>query len=256
MEIDSYQNGVPSWIDLGTADMAKERTFYSDLFGWEIQEGPPEAGGYSIAHLRGKPVAGLGPQQNPGPPYWTVYINVDSADDTAASITSNGGQLLMPPFDVMEVGRMAIAADPTGAVFGLWEPKQHKGAAIVNEPNTFSWAELVTADVDAAKAFYDAVFGWASETYGEGQGAYTESKLGDHSVAGIMARPPGLPAEAPNYWGVYFSVNDTDKAVERINDLGGASVMPPMDIEPGRFAVVADPAGAMFNVIKLSNPLM
>jgi hypothetical protein len=251
MDVDSYPNGVPSWVDLGEADLPKARAFYSDLFGWDIQEGPPEAGGYSIAELRGRPVAGLGPQQNPGPPYWTMYINVDSADDAAAAITSNGGHMFMPPFDVMDVGRMAIAADPTGAAFGLWEPKQHKGAGIVNEPNTFSWAELITNDVDVAKKFYTSVFGWSAETYGEGPGAYTEAKLGDRSVAGIMDRPPTLPAEAPNSWGVYFSVADTDKAVARINELGGATVVAPTDIEPGRFSVVTDPAGAFFHVIAL-----
>jgi len=251
MEVDSYPNGVPSWIDIGTSDLAEARSFYSQLFGWTIQEGPPEAGGYSIAELRGKPVAGLGPQQNPGPPYWTVYINVDSADDTAAAIADNGGQMFMPPFDVMDVGRMAIAADPTGAAFGLWQPNQHKGAGIVNEPGTFSWAELVTDDVDAAKSFYGSVFGWSSETYGEAAGAYTESKLGDRSVAGIIARPPMMPAEVPNSWVVYFSVTDTDKAVARVGELGGGTRVPPMDIEPGRFAVVTDPAGASFSVITM-----
>ena len=254
MDVDSYPNGVPSWVDLGTSDLDSARAFYSELFGWDIQEGPPEAGGYSIAELRGRPVAGLGPQQNPGRPYWTVYINVDSADDTAASITENGGQMFMPPFDVMDVGRMAIAADPTGAPFGLWEPKQHKGAGIVNEPNTFSWAELTTDDVETAKSFYGSVFGWASETYGEGAGAYTESQLADRSVAGIMARPPAMPAEVPNNWGVYFSVTDTDQAVGRVGELGGSTVVPAMDIEPGRFAVVSDLAGAVFNVITLKEP--
>jgi len=180
-----------------------------------------------------------------------VYINVDSADAIATTMADNGGQVFMPPFDVMDVGRMAIGADPTGAVFGLWEPKQHKGAGIVNEPNTFSWAELITDDVDAAKSFYTSVFGWTAETYGEGAGAYTEAKLGDRSVAGIMAPPPTRPAEAPNSWGVYFAVTDTDKAVARINELGGATVAPPMDIEPGRFAVVTDLAGAFFQVITL-----
>jgi predicted enzyme related to lactoylglutathione lyase len=254
MEVDAYPNGVPSWVDLGTSDLPKARAFYSDLFGWSIEEGPPEAGGYSIAELRGRPVAGLGPQQNPGPPYWTVYMNVDSADATATAITDNGGQVFMPPFDVMDVGRMAIAADPTGAAFGLWEPKQHKGAGIVNEPNTFSWAELVTDGVEAAKPFYASVFGWTAETYGEGAGAYTEAKLGDRSVAGIMARPPTYPAEAPNSWGVYFTVTDTDEAAARINELGGSTFVPPMDIEPGRFAVVRDPAGAFFHVITMKEP--
>jgi hypothetical protein len=192
MEVDSYDNGVPSWVDVSSPDIGKARTFYSDLFGWDIQEGPPETGGYSIAHLRGRAVAGLGPQMNPGPPAWTMYINVDSTDDTVATITANGGQVFMPPMDVMDVGRMAITADPTGAVFGLWQPNQHKGAGVVNEPNSFSWVELATNDVAAAKNFYTAVFGWKHDSYGDvDAGGYTESKLGDRSVAGIMARPPG-----------------------------------------------------------------
>ena len=194
MEVDSYPNGVPSWIDLGTSDLPKARAFYGDLFGWDIQEGPPEAGGYSIAHLRGKPVAGLGPQQNPGPPYWTVYINVDSADAIVTTMADNGGQVFMPPFDVMDVGRMAIGADPTGAVFGLWEPRQHKGAGIVNEPNTFSWAELVTDDVDAAKSFYTSVFGWTAETYGEGVGRLHRGQA-RRSVGG---RHHGEAADVPD----------------------------------------------------------
>jgi predicted enzyme related to lactoylglutathione lyase len=254
MEVDSYPNGVPSWVDVSSSDIGKARSFYADLFGWDIEEGPPEAGGYSIAHLRGRTVAGLGPQMNPGPPAWTMYINVDSADDTAAAITTNGGQVFMAPMDVMDVGRMVIAADPTGAVFGLWQPNQHKGAGIVNEPNSFSWGELATNDVAAAKTFYTAVFSWKHDTYGdENAGGYTESKLGDRSVAGIMARPPGMPAGAPNSWAVYFSVEDTDKAVARVSELGGSTLAPPMDIEPGRFAVVSDPTGAIFDVMTLKD---
>ncbi|HEY2813112.1 MAG TPA: VOC family protein [Acidimicrobiales bacterium] len=255
MDVDSYENGVPSWVDLGSPDIDGARAFYSDLFGWDIPVGPPEGGGYSIATLRERPVAGIGPQMNPGPPVWMMYVNVDSADDTVGVITANGGQVLAPAMDVMEFGRMAVAADPTGAAFSIWQPRAHNGAAIVNEPNTFSWVELATSDVDAAKAFYGAVFGWTHESYGTPDaGGYTESKLGGRSVAGIMARPPGLPAEVPNYWGVYFLVDDTDKAVARVSELGGTTVAPPMDIEPGRFAVVTDPAGAMFNVMTLKEP--
>jgi predicted enzyme related to lactoylglutathione lyase len=196
----------------------------------------------------------LGPQQNPGPPYWTVYVNVDSADDTAASITKNGGQVFMPPFDVMDVGRMAIAADTTGAVFGLWQPKEHKGAGVVNEPNSFSWSELATSNVDAAKAFYAGVFAWTFETYGEGAGAYTECRLDGRPIAGLMPRPDAMPAAAPDSWAVYFSVSGTDDAVKRVGELGGSTIVAPMDIEPGRFAVVSDPAGAMFNVMTLNRP--
>jgi predicted enzyme related to lactoylglutathione lyase len=251
MEVDAYENGRPSWIDLGVPDPKKAAQFYSRLFGWDVQEGPPESGGYAIAHLRGKAVAGLGPQQNPGPPVWTIYINVDSADDTAAKVKANGGMVFMEPFDVMDVGRMAIVADTEGAVLGLWQPKAHKGAGIVNEPGTFSWAELVTDNVDAAKKYYGAVFGWGSETHGEGQGAYTEWKLGGTSISGAMPKPPMMPPEVPPHWNVYFTVDDTDKAVEQIKSLGGELVVGPMDIEPGRFAVVGDDQDAHFNIITM-----
>ncbi|MBA3655150.1 MAG: VOC family protein [Actinobacteria bacterium] len=251
MDIDSYDHGVPSWVDLGTPDPARAASFYGELFGWSVEPGPPEAGGYALAELRGKPVAGIGPQQNPGPPVWATYVNVDSADDVAAKVTANGGTLFMDPFDVMDVGRMAVFADPQGAAIGLWEPKAHKGAGIVNEPGTYSWSELVTTDVDAAKAFYAAVFGWGEKT----NGGYTEWQLGGRSIAGAMAKPAEMPSEVPPFWGVYFAVDDTDAAVARVTELGGAQIMPPMDIEPGRFAVLADPQGASFNVIKMNEGL-
>jgi predicted enzyme related to lactoylglutathione lyase len=252
MEVDTYENGRPSWIDLGIPDPKKAARFYSQLFGWDVEEGPPESGGYAIAHLRGKAVAGVGPQQNPGPPVWMTYISVDSADDTAAKVKANGGMVFMEPFDVMDVGRMAIVADPEGAVLGLWQPKAHKGAGIVNEPGTYSWSELITNDVDAAKKYYGAVFGWGSETHGEGRGSYTEWKLGGASISGAMPKPPMMPAEVPPHWNVYFAVEDTDNAVEQIKSLGGELVMGPMDIEPGRFAVVGDDQGAHFNIIKMN----
>ena len=248
MEIDSYEHGVPSWVDLGTADSSQAAEFYSALFGWTVQQGPPEAGGYAIAELRGRPVAGLGPQQNPGPPYWSTYVNVDDADKVAATASEAGGTVFVAPMDVMDAGRMAIFADPAGAVIGVWQPNQHKGAGIVNEPGTFAWAELVTTDTAAAQRFYEQVFGWGAVTHGEGVGAYTEFQVGDRSIAGMMARPPEM-GEAPPHWGVYFTVADTDAAAARVAELGGKVVMPPRDIEPGRFAVVSDPAGGVFMVI-------
>jgi predicted enzyme related to lactoylglutathione lyase len=255
MEIETYEHGVPSWVDLSTPDPAKARAFYSALFGWDIQEGPPEAGGYSIAHLRGRAVAGLGPQQNPGPPAWSTYINVDDADKVATAVAENGGTMFMEPFDVMDVGRMAFFADPVGAVLGLWQPKAHKGAGIVNEPGAFSWCELVTTDLAASKTFYTAVFDWRPESYGpdDGPGGYTEWKLGDRSIAGMMLKPEMMPAEVPPYWAVYFDVTDADATVAQATDLGASVLAPPMDIEPGRFAVLADPTGAPFNVIKLKD---
>jgi uncharacterized protein len=243
MEVERYEDGVPSWVDLGCDDLSAAKDFYRGLFGWNTPEGPPEAGGYAVCDLGGKTVAGLGPNMNPtAPPHWSTYVN--------------GGTVFMPPMDVMEAGRMAVFADPTGAVIGLWQPKEHMGAQLVNEPGTYCWSELMTDDVEGSKAFYRAVFGWEAETQGPaGPAAYTEWKVGERSVGGMMAKPEQMPAGTPSFWGVYFAVADTDASVTRAKELGASVMMEPMDIEPGRFAVLTDPVGAMFNVLALKSEL-
>jgi predicted enzyme related to lactoylglutathione lyase len=252
MEMQSYQHGGPSWVDLGTPDLAAASAFYSGLFGWQVETGPPESGGYSIATLRGKPVAGLGPQMNPGPPVWATYVNVESADAVVTLAGEAGGQVIMPPMDVLDAGRMAIFADPVGAVISVWQPGNHPGAGLVNEPGTYGWSELLTTDIEKSKAFYASVFGWDARTSGDDpQAAYTEWQIDGRSVGGMMLKPPMLPAEVPPHWNVYFVVPDADAAVERVRELGGSLRFGPMDIEPGRFAVVVDPTGAAFNVMAL-----
>jgi predicted enzyme related to lactoylglutathione lyase len=154
--------------------------------------------------------------------------------------------------DVLDVGRMAVFSDPAGAFFSVWQAGTHPGAQLVNEPGTWSWSELLTTDTDASKQFYAAVFGWKAVTHGGPMAEYTEWQVDGRSVGGMMLRPPMLPEQVPNHWAVYFSVTDTDAAVARIAELGGTVMVPPMDIEPGRFAAVADPTGAAFNVIALS----
>jgi predicted enzyme related to lactoylglutathione lyase len=253
MEVDRYEEGVPSWVDLGTSDIDAAARFYGALFGWEAPEAPPEAGGYRVCTLRGRPVAGLGPQMNPGPPVWATYVNTADADAVASRVAAHGGQILAPPFDVLDAGRMAVFADPSGAVFSAWQPKNHVGAGIVNEPGAYAWSELVATDVDGALIFYPAVFGWSvNRLPPDGDPLqYVEWKLGDRSIGGMLPKPPTIPAEVPAFWGVYFAVEDCDRAVEEVTRLGGRTLMPPMDIEPGRFAVVTDPAGAAFNVMAL-----
>jgi predicted enzyme related to lactoylglutathione lyase len=256
MEIDRYEPGVPSWVDLGSPDPQRAADFYGALFGWEAPEGPPESGGYRVAMIGDRAVAGIGQQQNPGPPVWATYIAVESADDAAAKVAAAGGQTLLPPMDVLDVGRMAVFADPVGAVFSVWQAGTHPGAELVNEPGTWSWSELLTTDLDASKRFYGEVFGWTANTQGAGpMGEYTEWQAAGRSVGGMMQKPPMLPAEVPPFWAVYFSVTDADAAVARITELGGSVMVPPTDIEPGRFAAVSDPTGAAFNVIALKPEL-
>ena len=256
MEIDKYEPGVPSWVDIGVPDKQAAADFYGGLFGWDAPEGPAEAGGYRVATVRGRAVAGIGDQQNPGHPVWATYIAVDDADEAVAKVLAAGGQVLLPAMDVLDVGRMAVFADPQGAVFSVWQAGTHPGAELANEPGTWSWSELITTDVQAATSFYADVFGWTTDPKGDGPvPEYVEWQVGGRSVAGMMQKPPMMPAEVPPHWGVYFAVADADAAAARVQELGGTVLMPPMDIEPGRFAAVADPSGAVFNVIALKPEL-
>jgi uncharacterized protein len=255
MEIDKYEHGVPSWVDLGSPDPAVAERFYAALLGWEIEQGPPEAGGYAMAKLRGRNVAGLSPQQSPGPPVWSTYINVDDADAIAAAVTSAGGAVVMPPMDVLDVGRVAFFTDPLGAHIGVWQPGTHAGAETVNEAGAFSWCELLTTDVERAKQFYSEVFGWDFETSQQGGMSYTVINNGGRSIAGMMRKPDTMPAEAPPMWAVYFGVGNVDESVQRVTELGGSVIMEPQTIEAGRFAVVADPQGAPFGIFEMGTSL-
>jgi predicted enzyme related to lactoylglutathione lyase len=188
------------------------------------------------------------------PPAWLTYVDVDSADTTVAKVKANGGTVFVEPMDVMDVGRMAIFADPAGAVLGLWQPGAHTGAQLVNEPGTWCWSELITTDLDGSKAFYGAVFGWGAEEQGAGgPHTYTEWKIGERSVGGMLPKTPEMPAEMPPNWGVYFAVSDADAAAAKAQELGGSLFMGPMDIEPGRMAVLADSAGVVFNILQLKS---
>jgi hypothetical protein len=252
MERDGYPHGTPSWVDLGTADVDAAAAFYGSLFGWTCAEGPPEAGGYRMCLLRGRPVAGLGSQSSPGPPAWSTYVTVDDVGIAAEAVSAAGGRVLAPPMDVLGFGRAARCADPLGAAFSMWQPLAHHGAGIVNEPGTLIWNELITTDVERARDFYHRVFGWAAATSGEGEAAYTEFGAGGRSVAG-MARPLAAPARpaaaAPPHWMVHFAVADADRAAERAGELGGEVRRPPTDIEPGRVAVLGDDQGAVFSIL-------
>lgn len=249
-----YAPGVPSWVDIGT-DVEKAKQFYGSLFGWTASDaGPPEeTGGYGFFLKDTKMVAGYGPLQHPGPPSWTTYISVADAAETAQKVEQAGGTVIMAPMDVMSAGRMAVFQDPQGAFISIWQAGEHRGAELVNEPGAFCWNELNTRDVEGSKSFYTATFGWEAETHAEGPMPYTEFKIGGENIAGCMPMPPMVPAQVPPHWLVYFAVDDTDAAVAKTAQLGGSVRMPPMDVAVGRISVLADPQGATFAVIKLSD---
>jgi uncharacterized protein len=254
----SYKPGTPSWVDLGTPDQDEASEFYGALFGWDVEESenPEQTGGYRTATLRGQAVGGVMKLMQEGqPPAWMTYVSVEDADETAAKVREAGGNVMMEPMDVLDIGRMAVLADPTGAVFGIWQPRAFAGAGLVNEPGAVTWNELNTRDVPAAKEFYAAVFGWTYEDMEvENVGTYTGFKVGEDTVGGMLDVTGRVPDEVPANWLVYFAVEDADATVEKLKQLGGSVNMEPIDIMPGRFAVVSDPSGAVFAVIK-PNPM-
>jgi len=251
MERDSYAPGTPSWVDIGSADVDATVAFYSSLLGWEVAEADPDAGGYRIAHLRGKTVAGIGPLMGPMSA-WTTYFATDDADATAATIKENGGSVMMGPMDVMDQGRMVIATDPEGAAFGLWQSGIHKGAQLVNEAGSFGWNELWTRDLDQAKTFYPGVFGYTIDD--QTMAGYVMWMLDGAMVGGAMAMAEEVPPRVPAHWAVYFVVNDIDDSVAKVTELGGMVVTEPFDVpDIGRFAMVHGPAHESFGLFASGN---
>ena len=249
-----YAQGTPCWLDLMAKDQQLALDFYRSLFGWAGEPGPAEFGGYAMMTLRGKPVAGIGPSMAPEgmpePPHvWTTYLASDDADDTAKLIGEAGGTVMVPPMDVGDVGRMAIAVDPTGAVFGLWQHKEFFGAVVVNEPNALIWNDLKTRDVPGATAFYRDAFGIAVEPM-EGAPDYFALNVQGRTVGGVQDMGSDFPADTPPHWMSWFYVEDVDATVARAERLGATIPLPAQDAMPGRIAVIADPWGAVFSVLK------
>jgi hypothetical protein len=187
------------------------------------------------------------------PPHWNTYVSVKSADDAAKNAASLGATVVVEPMDVMDVGRMAVFIDPEGAAISVWQPKAHQGAAIVNESGAFIWSELYTKDPAKATAFYTGLFGWNTHV-DDGPMKYTELKVGDRSIGGMIEITAEMGPIPPN-WLVYFAVDDTDTTIDAAKKAGGSAMMGPMDIpDVGRFAVLADDKGAVFAVIKTAGP--
>lgn len=245
----------PVWVDLSSKDAAASRAFYARVFGWDIEVSPdPQYGGYGRAKLGGKDVAGIGPTMSPeAPTAWMVYIGTDDAEGLAKRVQDAGGTVVMKPFDVGDQGRMAVFQDPAGAFISAWQT-QTMGGFEAQGPGTFGWPELSSRAIDRAIPFYGSVFGWGHTTtpMGDGGPPYTEFKLGNESVAGAMAMDPMVPAEVPSYWLVYFGVADVDATFTSALGAGAREMLAPRDFPGGRFAILSDPQGAAFGILRMA----
>jgi predicted enzyme related to lactoylglutathione lyase len=251
--------GTFCWPELATRDPKAAQAFYGDLLGWHADEIPSAMGSYTIFSSGERQTAGLCSQseeqrQRGIPSNWLSYVSVTSADATAAKAKELGGQVLMGPFDVMEEGRMALIQDPAGAVFALWQARDHRGVTAYLEPSSLCWTELATTSAEQAQAFYPALFGWTAKPSADPNMPYFEWVLdGDHFGGMMEINEHWGPTwkDIPSHWMVYFMVKDVDERTARAEALGARICVPPSDIpKVGRFAVIEDPQGAVFSLFQ------
>ena len=252
--IDKHPAGAFCWVELGTPDQAAAKTFYSSLFGWNANDmpmGPDEH--YTIFRLQERDAAAgytLRPERSPGvPPHWMPYIAVSSADEAAARAEQAGGKVLAQPFDVFDAGRMAVVQDPTGAIFSLWQPKSNQGIGIAGADGTLCWVDLVTGDAERARRFYSDVFHWQIMPGENDPSGYLHIKNGEAFIGGIP--PAGPQPGVPPHWLLYFLTSNCDASVDKAKSLGARILYGPETMKNvGRWAVVADPQGAVFAVFQ------
>ena len=252
-----YPNGLMGWADVAVPDMESGAEFYNGLFGWETVASPlGDSTPYTMFMLDGQAVAGIGPltpsdMEAGQSPTWSSYVMVDDVEATAAKAKELGAMLLMDPIQIADAGTIVYAIDPVGAAIGFWQAGRHIGAGVFNTPGAMSWNELACRDVDAAKAFYTELLGWGIDVQQHGDFTYTVVKVGARVNGGIYDMTGMLPDIVPAHWFVWFSVDGTEAAVERVRALGGSVQREPWDSPFGRMAVVTDPQGPAFGLITM-----
>lgn len=256
MTMTKTTTSMPAWVELATDDPAAAQDFYRQLLGWDITvSDDPQYGGYAMAHLGdgAADVAGITKKMmGEAPTAWNLYFGTEDADALSTAVTDAGGTVIAPAFDVGDMGRMAVFADPSGAVFSAWQSATERRFR-TGDAGTYGWAELNARGLERAVEFYRAVFGWTATTtpMGDGLPDYTTFQHGEDSVAGALEMQPEVPAQVPSYWMIYFNVDDVDAATRTAIDAGAIEMVAPTPMPGGRFSIVTDPQGAMFGLLKL-----
>jgi predicted enzyme related to lactoylglutathione lyase len=254
--VEKHIPGSFCWVELGTTNAKGAKAFYGGLFGWHPNDmplGPDQF--YTMLQVDGKEIGALyeldeSMRRIGIPPHWLEYIAVASADDAAARVKALGGTVNKEPFDVFDAGRMAIIQDPAGAVFAIWQANRHIGARITGEPSTLCWSELITKDTAKSVEFYTKLFGWSVKSGLGSPREYLEIWNGDRAIGGMVQEAAEL-GDIPSHWMPYFLVTGCDSSAGKSKELGGLVQVRPSDIPGvGRFAVIADPQGAVFSLFQ------
>lgn len=251
--------GAPCWFELATDNQPAAEAFYSALFGWTVERTPMPAGSaYLTFKLAGRDVAGsypLVPGAAPGPDgngtsHWGVHFRVADCNAVTARAVALGGRMLAAPFELMEHVRMAVCADPEGAVFSLAQQRAHPGVDAIGVDNAVCWAELATRDIARAEAYYQRLFGWRMQAHPASPAGYRVFVDQQRMLGGLLQMTPDWGKCAP-HWSIYLQVADVDACAARALRLGGSIAFPPIDAPGvGRIARVCDPGGAAFYLIR------
>jgi len=247
--IEKHAPGSFCWMELSTSDQLAAKAFYTSLFGWGYNDAPMGPNDYYTTFTFQDHKAAACYTLRPDeaklgvPPHWNLYVSVASADATTKRAADCDGKIFCGPFDVATRGRMSTIADPTGAVFSIWEPKEHPGISVQGQHGSFCWADLSTPDPARAANFYSEVFGWGTQP---GQDDYLHITNGSDYIGGIPPASRRAPHEPP-HWMIYFQVDDCDATSARAKELGANIFFGPETIERvGRMTFLADPQGAAF----------
>jgi uncharacterized protein len=246
--------GAPCWIDLTTSDLDGAQSFYGTVFGWTFESAGPEYGGYVNAAKDGRQVAGMmaNRPETGSPDNWTTYFHTSDLTATITASTAAGGVVCMGPMEIPAKGHMALAIDPSGGLFGLWQPLEHHGFEVIGEAGTPVWHQLTTRDYPAALDFYREVLGWRTDQVGDSdEFRYTTASFGDQQLLGVMDGAAFLPEGVPSQWSIFFGAEDVDKTLQVIADNGGQVLRGAEDTPYGRLAAAADPTGVIFNLSSL-----
>jgi predicted enzyme related to lactoylglutathione lyase len=250
----THAPGTFCWPELSSTDQRAAEKFYTALFGWTMKETPMGPDSHYTVFLKEDESVGAVTQMDKNmtgvPSNWLSYVSTASVDQGVEKAKQLGGTLVVGPFDVMDLGRMAVLADPQGAHFALWEAKQHPGITRLNEDGSLVWTELMTTDTAKAGDFYKGLFGWGTEKFPAGEMDYTLWKHGTENAGGMMAITPDMGPIPPN-WLVYIGVKDADATAAKAKELGGSAMRGPWTVPGvGRIAILKDPTGAVFAIIK------
>jgi len=248
---DSAPLGAPCWIDLTSSDLGRAQDFYGAVFGWTFEDTGPALGGYILASKDGHQVAGMGVNvpQWPFPDGWSTYFHTAAIDATVSASNAAGASLLFKPMRLPATGVMSASADPSGAVFRLWQPLEARGYELFGEPGAPAWHQLTTRDYSAAINFYSEVFAWHIEPAAQRDGLRSTTATFDgQQLLSVTDAANTLPEDATSQWSIFFGTEDVDKTLQTISEAGGSVLQPAQDTRLGRVAAAGDPTGATFSL--------